>query len=578
MARLLHNLLLLAARLTLKIRVIGYWSLIYSYCAVCASVALLKLLWTILQKPSKTFQWGVREAPPACLNDTSLGTHCYVRIKESGLRFHYVAAGERGKPLMLFLHGFPEFCSTPVHTHTVAGRHRRHTLSHLTQQSPGVEAELVRQAPQPTVQLAKRSVLTACVCRQQFSWRHQLREFKSEFRVVAVDMRGYGESDVPVGAENYRLDHLITDVRDIVECLGTSGYGEWNRPRVEQAVASQASLQALPVPGHLGKGRLEQRNQFPFSWLLNSLELELIPSRQVGEKRYPPGNGSQVRGGIRVGEGGSTDQPCSGRTAAPPPQQEFIKGMGTLHMPICSTAPSCKRAPAPTNELAVRRVTMSCWSSPLGSRSWSCYNRCYLVGHDWGGMVAWLFAIHYPEMVTKLIVLNCPHPSVFADHALRRPLQLAKCSCIFLFQLPRLPELMLSVDDFKALKGFFPSRSAGVRWKSSSLRSEDTEAYLYVFSQPGALTGPLNYYRNIFSSLPLTQQEVRSSVLLLWGERDALLEQEMAEASRLYVRNHLRLNIISGAGHWLQQEQPDIVNTLMWTFLKEGEGWKCCRS
>ncbi|XP_006634864.2 epoxide hydrolase 4 [Lepisosteus oculatus] len=369
MARLLHNLLLLAARLTLKIRVIGYWSLIYSYCGVCASVALLKLLWTILQKPTKTFQWGVREAPPACLNDTSLGTHCYVRIKESGLRFHYVAAGERGKPLLLFLHGFPEFW---------------------------------------------------------FSWRHQLREFKSEFRVVAVDMRGYGESDMPAGAENYRLEHLITDVRDIVECLG--------------------------------------------------------------------------------------------------------------------------------------------------------YNRCHLVGHDWGGMVAWLFAIHYPEMVTKLIVLNCPHPSVFADYALRRPLQLAKCSCIFFFQLPRLPELMLSVDDFKALKGFFPSRGAGVRWKSSSLRSEDTEAYLYVFSQPGALTGPLNYYRNIFSSLPLTQQEVRSSVLLLWGERDALLEQEMAEASRLYVRNHLRLNIISGAGHWLQQEQPDIVNTLMWTFLKEGEGWRCCRS
>lgn len=81
MARLLHNLLLLTVSLTLKIRVMGYWSLIYGYCALCTGVALLKLGWNIILRPSTTFQWTVRETPPACLNDTSLGTHCYVRIK-----------------------------------------------------------------------------------------------------------------------------------------------------------------------------------------------------------------------------------------------------------------------------------------------------------------------------------------------------------------------------------------------------------------------------------------------------------------------------------------------------------------
>ncbi|XP_053725465.1 epoxide hydrolase 4 isoform X1 [Synchiropus splendidus] len=289
--------------------------------------------------------------------------------QESGLRFHYVAAGERGKPLMLFLHGFPEFW---------------------------------------------------------FSWRYQLREFKSEFRVVAVDMRGYGESDLPLSSESYRFDYLVTDVKDIVEYLG--------------------------------------------------------------------------------------------------------------------------------------------------------YNRCCLVGHDWGGTIAWLFAIHYPEMVTKLIVLNCPHPSVFADYALRHPSQLLKSSHYFFFQLPCFPELMLSINDFKAVRSLFTSRSTGIGRKGRWLTTEDLEAYLYALSQPGALTGALNYFRNVFSSLPLNQNHVRAPVLLLWGERDAFLEQEMAEACRLYIRNHFRLNIISGASHWLQQDQPDIVNTLIWTFLKEGEGRKSYRT
>lgn len=81
MARVLHNLIIFLIRLALQIKVVGYWSLIYAYCAVCAVVALLKLWWNIILRPTAVFQWAVRETPPACLNDTSLGTHCYVRIK-----------------------------------------------------------------------------------------------------------------------------------------------------------------------------------------------------------------------------------------------------------------------------------------------------------------------------------------------------------------------------------------------------------------------------------------------------------------------------------------------------------------
>ncbi|ELW72631.1 Epoxide hydrolase 4 [Tupaia chinensis] len=94
-----------------------------------------------------------------------------------------------------------------------------------------------------------------------YSWRHQLREFKSEYRVVALDLRGYGETDAPIHRKNYKLDCLITDIKDILDSLG--------------------------------------------------------------------------------------------------------------------------------------------------------YNKCVLIGHDWGGMIAWLIAICFPEMVMKLIVVNFPHPNVF---------------------------------------------------------------------------------------------------------------------------------------------------------------------
>lgn len=88
MARVLHNLLQFVIRLALKIRLLGFWSLIYGYCALCTVVALLKLWWNIILRPTTTFQWAIRETPPACLNDTSLGTHCYVRIKVRRARTH----------------------------------------------------------------------------------------------------------------------------------------------------------------------------------------------------------------------------------------------------------------------------------------------------------------------------------------------------------------------------------------------------------------------------------------------------------------------------------------------------------
>ncbi|KAF7243531.1 Epoxide hydrolase 4 [Varanus komodoensis] len=145
---------------------------------------------------------------------------------------------------------------------------------------------------------------------------------------------------------------------------------------------------------------------------------------------------------------------------------------------------------------------------PLIERSWIWslsailevgYSKCVLIGHDWGGMIAWLAAICYPEMVTKLIVVNFPHPSVFTEYILRHPSQMIKCAYYYFFQMPWFPELMFTINDFKTLKNFFTSQSSGIGRKGCRLTAEDIDAYLYVFSQPGALTGPINHYRNFFS-------------------------------------------------------------------------------
>ncbi|GCB61508.1 hypothetical protein scyTo_0007063 [Scyliorhinus torazame] len=287
MAKLASRLLVLPSRLALAAGAAAYWTAIYTLTVLASSVFVLQMAWAAVRKRGRAFEWRPRDSPPACLSDPSLGTHCFVRVKDSGLRFHYVAAGERNKPLMLLLHGFPEFW---------------------------------------------------------YSWRYQLREFKSEYRVVAIDLRGYGDSDAPPGRGDYKLECLLKDVKDVIEVLG--------------------------------------------------------------------------------------------------------------------------------------------------------YSSCILVGHDWGGILAWNLAICNPEMVERLIILNAPHPKSFQG-----------------------PEERL--------------------------------------------------HENVFSTHPATCHDVTAPTLVIWGDKDGALEVGMTAHMEKYIQNMFRLKVVPGASHWVQQDQPDVVNKLIWTFLKE---------
>jgi epoxide hydrolase 4 len=273
-------------------------------------------------------------------------------LQVNGLHLHYVTQGQG--PLMLFLHGFPEFW---------------------------------------------------------YSWRHQIDFFAAHYTCVALDLRGYNDSDKPQGPEAYRLEVLVEDVRGALAALG--------------------------------------------------------------------------------------------------------------------------------------------------------HEQVTLVGHDWGGAIAWAFAYAYPELLKSLIVMNIPHPAKFVE-GMRNPQQLLKSSYIGLFQLPLLPELLLQSGDYWLIEQVL----RGMAIDKTTFSDADLRAYKTAAAKPGALTAMLNYYRAIAQSAWWRQSwgVLEVPTLLIWGEDDAALGKELSVGTEDYVSN-LRLRYIPQCSHWVQQEKPHQVNALMAEFL-----------
>ncbi|MGF1538083.1 MAG: alpha/beta fold hydrolase [Elainellaceae cyanobacterium] len=274
--------------------------------------------------------------------------HQFVTV--NGIKLHYVTQGEG--PLMLMLHGFPEFW---------------------------------------------------------YSWRHQIREFSQRYKVVALDMRGYNESDKPDGVEAYKVSEIAKDAAEVIKALG--------------------------------------------------------------------------------------------------------------------------------------------------------YEQCVLVAHDWGGAIAWSFAYDYPSLVQRLIVMNIPHPNLFMA-GLRTPQQLMRSWYMFLFQLPWVPEFLLSSNNYQAIEQMFTEGSIN----KQAFTPEDVAEYKRAVSQPGALTAMLNYYRNIFSLSGDRSGVLAMPTLMIWGEEDIALGKELTYGTERYVRN-FQIHYIPNCGHWVQNEQPQLVNQYMWAFL-----------
>ena len=191
------------------------------------------------------------------------------------------------------------------------------------------------------------------------------------------------------------------------------------------------------------------------------------------------------------------------------------------------------------------------------------YEKCVLVAHDWGGGIAWSFASKYPQMLEKLIIMNCPHPAKFSE-GLRTPQQLLRSWYMFFFQLPVIPELFLQSQDYQFIENAFK----GMAIKKSAFSTEDINVYKDAAAKRGALTAMINYYRNILGSPMFNQNSsiLEVPTLMIWGEEDTALGKELTYGTESYVED-FQIRYISNCSHWVQQEQPELVNQYMREFL-----------
>lgn len=190
------------------------------------------------------------------------------------------------------------------------------------------------------------------------------------------------------------------------------------------------------------------------------------------------------------------------------------------------------------------------------------HERAAVVGHDWGAVVAWAVAMRFPEMVERLVVMNVTHPRL-TKREMRKPSRMLKWWYMFLFQLPWLPEALMTTRH--SIKQCLQSIAA----RPEVFSAQDVERHLQAIRQPGAATATINYYRAMFrfSGQGLALRDpVQPPTLVIWGQQDPILGEELLDGLEDTCRD-VRVERIEGAGHWVHLECPAEVNRLLLRFL-----------
>lgn len=201
---------------------------------------------------------------------------------------------------------------------------------------------------------------------------------------------------------------------------------------------------------------------------------------------------------------------------------------------------------------------------------------CVLVAHDWGGAVAWNFAVKHPNYLSHLVIINSPHPIMFARALTHSPEQIAASQYMLLLRDPK-AERVLSENNFARLEKMIllDINGGGSGWPTA----DDLERYREAWAQPGALTGGLNYYRASplhpasktepgATTLKLEPRDFTVTVptLVIWGERDKALRPVLLDGLNEVVTN-LTIKRIPEGSHWVAHEYPEKVNRLIRDFV-----------
>ncbi len=216
------------------------------------------------------------------------------------------------------------------------------------------------------------------------------------------------------------------------------------------------------------------------------------------------------------------------------------------------------RSPRPAG---VRNYTTEALAGDIEALLEQCGPGVVLVGHDWGGAIAWRVGMRRPDLLRRLVILNAPHPATMRRELSRPSPQILRSWYAGAFQLPWVPEGILRAGDFAILRRALRSGPA-----AGDPAAENV--YLDAFRPDGALTAALDYYRAALRHPPPPPTVIGVPTLVIWGMRDRYLSPRLLEGLDSWVTD-LRIERLPEASHWLHHEEPGRVAGLIADFMRD---------